>query len=218
MEWKTTSTPDLVNLTSQLSLTLKESPKRKNINILNLQLQQMKIPKQNLSFLMAQSKESACNAGDMDLIPGSERSSGEGNGKPLQYSCLGRPMDSGAWRATTVHGVAKELDTTYNNKQNPNHPGFFYYWKEPGNWKRDCYKFRCCRHLQFSNLPFYVPFTSQWQGSKGPQGLFPTLPLDRLGEILLQIGDESLPVLSHTLHVQTHSCKAALLWNTKKFN
>ena len=109
---------------------------------------------------MAQSKESACNAEDMDLIPGSGRSSGEGNGKPLQYSCLWRPMDSGAWRATTVHGVEKELDTTYNNKQNPNYPGFFYYWKEPGNWKRDCYKFKCYRHLQFSNLPFYVPFTS----------------------------------------------------------
>ena len=147
---------------------------------------------------MAQSKESACNAEDMDLIPGSGRSSGEGNGKPLQYSCLGRPMDSGAWRATTVHGVAKELDTIYNNKQNPNYPGFFYYWKEPGNWKRDCYKFKCYRHLQFSNLPFYVPFTSQWRGSKGPQGLFPTFPVDRLGEILLQIGDESLPVLNNT--------------------
>ena len=104
-------------------------------------------------------------------------------------------------RLTTTnktHGVAKELDMTYNNKQNPNYPGFFYYWKEPWNWKRDCYKFKCCRHLQFSNLPFYVPSTSQWRGSKGPQRLFPTLPLDRLGEKLLQIGDESLPVLNNT--------------------
>ena len=50
MEWETTSTPDLVNLTNQLALTLNESPKRENINILNLQLQQMKIPKQNLSL------------------------------------------------------------------------------------------------------------------------------------------------------------------------
>ena len=47
--------------------------------------------------------------GDTGLIPGSGRSLGEGNGNPLQYSCLGNFMDRGAWRAT-VHGVAKELD------------------------------------------------------------------------------------------------------------
>ena len=46
------------------------------------------------------------NAGDMDLIPGLERSPGEGNGYPLQDSCLESPMDRGAWWAT-VHGVAK---------------------------------------------------------------------------------------------------------------
>ena len=55
-------------------------------------------------------KESACNAGDMGLIPGSRRSPGEGNGYPLQDSCLGNPMDRGAWM-TTVHAVA-ESDTT----------------------------------------------------------------------------------------------------------
>ena len=52
------------------------------------------------------SKESACNAGDLGLIPGLGRSPREGNGNPLQYSCLGNPMDRGAWWAT-VHGVAK---------------------------------------------------------------------------------------------------------------
>ena len=51
-------------------------------------------------------KESACNAGDSDLIPGLERSPGEGNGNLLQYSCLENPMDRGDWWAT-VHGVAK---------------------------------------------------------------------------------------------------------------
>ena len=51
-------------------------------------------------------KESACNAGDLGSIPGSGRSPGEGNGNPLQYSCLENPMDRGAWRAT-VHGVAR---------------------------------------------------------------------------------------------------------------
>ena len=39
--------------------------------------------------------ETACNAGDVGLIPGSGRSLGEGNGNPLQYSCLGNPMDGG---------------------------------------------------------------------------------------------------------------------------
>ena len=51
-------------------------------------------------------KESACRAGDLGSIPGWGRSSGEGNGKPIQYSCLENPMDRGAWQAT-VHGVAR---------------------------------------------------------------------------------------------------------------
>ena len=52
------------------------------------------------------SKESAYNAVDPGLIPGSGRSPGEGNGNPFQYSCLENPMDGGAWRAT-VHEVTK---------------------------------------------------------------------------------------------------------------
>ena len=51
-------------------------------------------------------KESACNARDGDSILGSGRSPGEGNGNPLQYSCLGNPVDRGA-----VHGAA-ESDVT----------------------------------------------------------------------------------------------------------
>ena len=49
---------------------------------------------------------SACNTGDLGLIPESGRSLGEGNGNPLQYSCLENPMDRGAWQAA-VHGVTK---------------------------------------------------------------------------------------------------------------
>ena len=52
------------------------------------------------------SEASAHNAGDPGSIPGLERSPGEGNGNPLQYSCLEKSMDGGAWWAT-VHGVAK---------------------------------------------------------------------------------------------------------------
>ena len=51
-------------------------------------------------------KESACSAGDLISTPGLGRSSREGNGSPLQYSCLENPVNRGAWRAT-VHGVAK---------------------------------------------------------------------------------------------------------------
>ena len=51
-------------------------------------------------------KESACNAGDPASIPRLGRSPAEGNGKPLQYSCLENPMDRGAWQAA-VHGVAE---------------------------------------------------------------------------------------------------------------
>ena len=47
---------------------------------------------------------SACNAGGLGWIPGCGRSPGEGNGNPLQYSCLENPMDGGAWWAI-VHGV-----------------------------------------------------------------------------------------------------------------
>ena len=56
-------------------------------------------------------KEFDCNAGNAGLIPGSGRSPGEGNGNPLQYSCLRNPLDRRAWWAT-VHRVAKESDAT----------------------------------------------------------------------------------------------------------
>ena len=51
-------------------------------------------------------KESVCNVGDPDSTPGCEKSPGEGNGYPLQYSSLGNPMDRGAWQAVVL-GVAK---------------------------------------------------------------------------------------------------------------
>ena len=58
-------------------------------------------------------KESTCKAGDPCSIPGSTKSPGEGNGYPLQYSCLESSMDRGAWQAT-VHVVAKS-QTRLNN-------------------------------------------------------------------------------------------------------
>ena len=54
-------------------------------------------------------KDLSANAEDADSIPGSGRSPGGENGNPLQFSCLGNPMDRGAWWAT-VHEVEKEWD------------------------------------------------------------------------------------------------------------
>ena len=61
---------------------------------------------------------SAEDAGDMGLIPGWERSPGRGNGNPLQYLCLGTPMDRGAWWAT-VHRVTESDTNKRLNTQAP---------------------------------------------------------------------------------------------------
>ena len=56
-------------------------------------------------------QKTACSAADMGSNPGSERSPGEGNSNPLQYSCLENPTDRGAWGGYSPWG-RKELDTT----------------------------------------------------------------------------------------------------------
>ena len=61
-------------------------------------------------------KNPPANAGDMGLIPGWGRSPEEGNGNPFLYSCLGNPMDRGAWWAT-VHRVAKESGMTKSQQE-----------------------------------------------------------------------------------------------------
>ena len=72
------------------------------------------------------------NAGDVDSIPGSERSPGEGNSNPLQHSCLENSMDGGAWWAT-VHGLAKSWtqlsDFTFSSFI---FLKIFIYWAVPG--------------------------------------------------------------------------------------
>ena len=76
------------------------------------------------------SKEPACNAGDPGSIPGSGRSSGEGNGNPLQDSCLDNSPARGDWQAT-VHGGHKESDTTWvinTHKANVEKKNINIYW------------------------------------------------------------------------------------------
>ena len=60
------------------------------------------------------------HTGDVGSVPGSGRFSGGGNGNPLQYSCLGNPMDRGAWRATVL-GVAKSDKTDRLSKYTHRH-------------------------------------------------------------------------------------------------
>ena len=67
-------------------------------------------------------KESTCQAGNTGSIPGSGRSPGEENGNPLQYSCLGHPMDREAWQAT-VQGFARVRDNIVTKQQQQNLKG-----------------------------------------------------------------------------------------------
>jgi len=62
-------------------------------------------------------KRLPANAGDSSSVPWSGRSPGEGNGKPLQYSCLENPINRVDWWAI-IHEVAKELDMTYKLNNN----------------------------------------------------------------------------------------------------
>ena len=64
-------------------------------------------------------KNPPANAGDVGVIPGSERSPAEGNGNTLQYFCLGNPMDRGAWRAA-VHGVTNSQTQLLNKTTTKN--------------------------------------------------------------------------------------------------
>ena len=70
-------------------------------------------------------KESACNAGDPGSIPGLGRSPGEGNGNPVQYSCLENPVNKGAWQAT-VH----QLQTVGHSLATNTHTHTHILWHE----------------------------------------------------------------------------------------
>ena len=68
---------------------------------------------QEISLVAQMVKESACNTEDLGLIPGSGSSPGEGNGHPLQYSCLENPMDKADWRVTVP--VVTKIQTQLSN-------------------------------------------------------------------------------------------------------
>ena len=72
-------------------------------------------------------KSPPANAGNSGSIPGLGRSPGEGSGNPLQYSCLGNPMDGGAWQAT-IHGVTEECWTQLSAQTT--HGGHYHHYKD----------------------------------------------------------------------------------------
>ena len=75
--------------------------------IMEISERSCQVSKESLGFPHSSvGKESACKAGDLGLMSGMGRSPGEGNGNPLQYSCLGNLMDRGAWQAAVL-GVAR---------------------------------------------------------------------------------------------------------------
>ena len=96
---------------SKPKLSLHDQQSTNNpMNVTKYDLENINLAKKCRSYLYimgfpgdSDSKESACNAGDLGSIPSSGRSPGGGNGNPLQCSCLENPMDGGAWRAA-VHG------------------------------------------------------------------------------------------------------------------
>ena len=73
-------------------------------------------------------KSLPASVGDADSLSGLGRSSGGGNGSPLRCSCLGNPMDRGAWRAT-VHGVAQESYTSEGLSTHVSTLDIYYYLK-----------------------------------------------------------------------------------------
>ena len=106
-------------------------------------------------------KESACNAGDMGSIPGLWRFPGEGNGKPLQYSCLENPMERGAWWAI-VHGITKESDMTeWPNNDNNFQIISFSHLNVDLTWMSFCVKYRLCK-VFFFLIHKWLPCT--WVG------------------------------------------------------
>ena len=108
MTWKDSSNAILVLSEGEISAKKQKNPAHENRNSSASEavLQKELVEKSRHSLVAQTVKVSAYDAGDLDWIPGSGRSSGEGNGNPLQYSCLENPMDGRAWWAT-VYGVTK---------------------------------------------------------------------------------------------------------------
>ena len=131
------------------------------------------------------SKESACNAGDLGLIPGSRRYPGKGNGNPLQHSCLENSMDRGAWQATVQGSQRVGHDWVTNTYSCC---GDWIRWLEwKGQWRFDTEEESYFFNLR-NSFDIY---------------LLICLPC-RISQIFLIFLDCLLPPLSHK-HIHTHT-------------
>ena len=83
-------------------------------------------------------KETTCNAGDLGSVSGLGSSSGEGHGKPLQYSCLENPMNRGAWWATVQFSSVVQSYPTLCDPMNRSTPGFTVHHQLPGVHPKSC--------------------------------------------------------------------------------
>ena len=115
-------------------------------------------------------KNPPANARDMGLIPGWGRSPREGNGNPLQYSCLGNPRDRGAWWAT-VHGVTKESDRT---ERVNNNKASFDRWGNQGT-ERWSHSWKASEVAHGG-----AGVTATWLQSPCPEGLYTSWPVSWL--------------------------------------
>ena len=107
------------------------------------------------------SKESDCNAGDPGSIPGFRRYPGEGNGNPLQYSCLENPMDREAWQAT-VNGV-RRVGHNLETKLAP--PRTYIQWGRDSLFNKRCWEnwTATCKRMKLEHcLIPYTKINSKW--------------------------------------------------------
>ena len=118
-------------------------------------------------------KESACNAGDVSLIPRSGRSPREGNGEALEYSCLENPMDRGAWQAT-VHVVPR---VGHNLATKPPPPLLFLNWNEK---MEPSGSVRCLHYLVCQEVKIFTCFLGNVKDSCLPWTVIPCLHFSRL--------------------------------------
>ena len=150
-------------------------------------------------------KESACNAGDWDSILGSGRSPGEGNGNPLQYSCLENSTDRGAWWVTD-HGVTKTVTWVSDwhfhfltshaifETHSIVHLRFALTW---ASWV-----FSYCHHWQappISSGSLHLPAHMKSMGSKQVCGAFSICPMPRFQSVW-QVSDRFVTLSNFLFH------------------
>ena len=167
-------------------------------------------------------KKAACNAEDTVSLPGSGRSPGEGNGNPLQYSCLGNPMDRGAWWPMDL-GVAR-VEHNFVTKLPPSSQGY-------GVMKKTTViyvprRYNCCCCLLFSCYIVSESFATPWTlAHQAPlcmgfprQEYWSGLPSPSLGNVPNPETETSSPTLTGRFFTTEPSWKPQIIINVEKIH